>query len=557
MNRFASLYRNAFIGNQAGNSSVGYVLLAAAVGVAGITSFSSFGDAAKVSIADKAASGAVAGPVGGAGFAAEGDVPMEVGIAPSELGSDANAGEISETAPGPSDVQVERTEDGAAEREPAVVGETTGAQTETPSNQGGSFWSGATKLGLSVAAGFGAKALLTSSLLLPGGALVGPIAAGALAGAALTFGLDGWRDLHPASYNAVTSWVNDSFIGDIGRAVSDSFVGDAFRWVTGDNFVGNTLTGLIGGAWNTAATALRGGLTALTAVAETGLNISKFVGMGIADVLQLDRLFGDEFDDYSSLWSYPATSLFWNGTQNAAANAWRYAQRIFRADRPDAKRMRAVANDEPKPLADGSWPYDMQVGDQTSDLESVIRDIGIDPSKADFSSLISMTFVNDNGGSDMVAVVIEGNDADGYMVAGMFAPEGAEEPQTLFTYSATADELDEFGENLVFHAAEEAGVNFDNYQDTLVEQSYSQVDDGKSQKFAMLSMDASGVMVQSADLDLENASGSSVPSTNSYWRFEMVDDGAASEDQMPAAVFELVEAQADQGEIPLAAQPAE
>lgn len=60
----------AFVGNQAGNSTVGYLILATLVGVAGVVSLSLFGTASELAIAGKAASAATATPLMGGNSAA-------------------------------------------------------------------------------------------------------------------------------------------------------------------------------------------------------------------------------------------------------------------------------------------------------------------------------------------------------------------------------------------------------------------------------------------------------------------------------------------------------
>lgn len=80
--------------SQAGNSTVGYLLLATLVGVAGVVSLSAFGTASELAIAGKAAGAATETPLVGGNSAAgmiimgdeaEGGSPPELSVPPSEL----------------------------------------------------------------------------------------------------------------------------------------------------------------------------------------------------------------------------------------------------------------------------------------------------------------------------------------------------------------------------------------------------------------------------------------------------------------------------------------
>ncbi len=87
-----SLRAPSLLRNQSGNSSTGYLIVAVAVGLAGVSSLTAFGGASGLAIADKAASAATALPMVGdhafAGLDEGGGTPsptMEVGIAPGEV----------------------------------------------------------------------------------------------------------------------------------------------------------------------------------------------------------------------------------------------------------------------------------------------------------------------------------------------------------------------------------------------------------------------------------------------------------------------------------------
>ncbi len=536
MHRLRSVYRDSFMGNQAGNSSVGYLALAVMVGLAGISSLTAFGNASSLTIADKAASASSALPDVGANANAAQEAFLE-----TEAGAAANGG----AQIGPSEAPEPSTAD-------SNVGTASyGAQ----QHHGSKLWRGVGKVALGVTGAMIAKGLLRSAFTGIGTA-VAPYAAFGLVGATAVLGFDAWHDIHPGSFHAVTNWVKDSFIGDAARWVSDSFVGDAFRWVTGDHFIGNTLTGIVGGAWNAFSTVITGAVSGAMAVGETALNALKTASTFVYDKTQVDRLFGDEFSDYRGLWSYPVASMFWNGAVDAAEDTWRYIKRIARFNRPDTAKHAAKITDversevetEGTPVAnDESWPYRMQVGDRTTNIESVLTELGIDPKKADFDGSATLTFENENGEMDVLGVFIKGNDTDGYRVDAVVEHAGSEEPESVFAYQMTAEELEQYGSNLAFAAAEQAGLDFNNYKETSMQQVYDQVEPGKSQTFAALTMDGEDIEIQGAQVDIEKLENNAVPMTSSYWRFSIVEDPMAetpADGESVDAVFELVEAEA-------------
>ncbi len=353
--------------DQRGTGSAGYLVMVVALGLVAIGSINAMGDATELVIADRSASAATAATVGGAGAAAEGDVPMEVGIAPGEAEDYEQLGMHPADAASPDDGPVRIVDpqsaaaagatadnahrnDNAADSQQTAVSQqaepTVADSAEAATHRSGfSFWEKIRRGALGVAAAAGAVALATVGAPVLGivaGSTAAIVGASALTAGALTVGLDLWHDLHPSSYDAV------------GSAINDSFLGDAVRWMGGDNWFGNTV-GRAGKALINATGAVVGGLA----------TVGMAVGESVMGVLR-----GFKFDDYRY------TKGFKDATVESAQKAWN----ALLGKREVSETVSETLPESVEPelsMQEAPWNYGLGEGDQVT-ASQVLSEIGLE-----------------------------------------------------------------------------------------------------------------------------------------------------------------------------------